>query len=167
MRRLPALLVLLSLGACLAPLRPIVSLEPGVSLKGYHVVVVGPVTDRSGYPFRYPMQDSVRARIVDELRQKGLKVASVNTDTAAPVLFVVSSVDRFKSGALAVQSPNAVGSSGCTVSSRLMDGHSGKRLGEIVASELTDPDDTQAMSPFALLMTCARMVADEIGHQLH
>ena len=158
--------LLLLLSGCLAPLKPIVSLEPGVSLKDYRVVVVGAVTDRSGYPFKYKVEDSVRARLVDQLRKDGLTLAPDTTNTAAPILFVVTSIDKFKSGALALQSPNAISSSGCTVSSRLLDGHTGRRLGEIVASELSS-DDTQPTSPFGLLMTCARMVAEEIGRRSH
>ena len=164
--RLHRVLPLILAGACFAPLHPIVTLEPGVSLKDYPVIVVGEVTDRSGYPFKYPVQDSVRTRIADELRHNGLHVSPVTTDTTVPILFVVSSIDKFKSGALAMQSPNAISSSGCTVSSRLLDGHTGRRLGEIVASEMTS-EDTPASSPFGLLMTCARMVADEIGRRAH
>ena len=59
-----ACVALLFLAAC-SPLRPQVSLEPGVSLKSYHVVVVGPVTDLTGYPFHYDIGDSLRARLIE------------------------------------------------------------------------------------------------------
>jgi hypothetical protein len=156
--------VLLFLAAC-SPLRPQVSLEPGVSLKSYHVVVVGPVTDLTGYPFHYDIGDTLRARLIDELRQQGVTVAPTTTDTTVPVLFVVSSLDAFKSGSLTIQLPGAMGTSRCALSSRLMDGHSGRRLGEMASGEVTS-DDTQQMSPMALLTTCARLTADEIARRI-
>jgi hypothetical protein len=159
-----AVVVLLFLAAC-SPLRPQVTLEPGVSLKTYHVVVVGPVTDLTGYPFHYDIGDTLRSRLIDELRQQGVTVAPTTTDTTVPVLFVVSSLDGFKSGSLMMQLPGAMGTSRCVLSSRLMDGHSGRRLGEIVSGELTS-DDTQQMSPTALLTTCAHLTADEIARRI-
>lgn len=157
--------LLLSLAAC-TPLRPQVSLAPGASLKGYHVVVVGPVTDRTGYPFGYDIGDSLKAELASELRQNGLTVAPATTDTAVPVLFIVSSLDGFKSGALTLRLPSAMGTSRCVFSSRLMDGHTGKQLGEMVSSELTDQEDTPALSPHALLATCVRMTAEELKRRL-
>jgi len=46
--------LLFSLTAC-TPVRPRVSLAPGVSLKGYEVFVVMPVTDRTGARFNLDM----------------------------------------------------------------------------------------------------------------
>jgi hypothetical protein len=159
-----ASVVVLFLAAC-SPLRPQVTLEPGVSLKTYHVVVVGPVTDLSGYPFQYNIGDSLRVRLIDQLRQDGVTVAPTTTDTTVPVLFVVSSLDGFKSGALMMQVPGALGTSRCVLSSRLMDGHSGRRLGEIVSGEVSS-EDTPQLSPAALLTTCAHLTADEIARRI-
>jgi hypothetical protein len=163
-RCLVSLIVLSLLAAC-SPLRPQVTLEPGVSLRAYRVVVVGPVTDLTGYPFQYNVGDSLRAELADRLRNDGIAVAPDTTDTTVPVLFVVSSLDGFKSGALAMRLPTAMGTSRCAFSSRLMDGHSGRRLGEIVSAEVSS-DDTPQRSPAGLLATCARMTADELARRL-
>lgn len=160
-----AVAVLIAVNGCTS-LHPQVSLEPGVSLKDYHLVAIGPVTDRSGFPFDYNIGDSLRAQLGAQLLHDGVPVAPVTTDTTAPVLFVVSSLDGFKNGALAVQLPTGMGTSRCVLSSRLMDGHSGRRLGEIVSSEISDPEDTPVLTPQALLATCARMTADEIKRLL-
>lgn len=160
----PLAIALLLVAAC-TPLRPQVSLAPGVSLKDYRVVVVGPVTDLSGYPFQYNVADTLRARLADRLRSKGVTVVPDTTDTTAPVLFVVSSLDGFKSGALTIQLPTAMGTSRCAFSSRLMDGRSGRRLGEIASAEVSS-EDTQQLSPAELLATCARITADEIARRI-
>jgi len=149
------------------PLRPEVTLEPGVSLKTYHLVAVGPVTDRSGFPFHYEVGDTLRSHFADELRKNGVRVVPVTTDTTVPVLFVVSSLDRFRSGALTPQLPSAMGTSQCVFSTRLLDGQSGRKLGEIVSSEIVDQEDTPVMTPQALLFTCVRLTADEIHRRIH
>ncbi|HUL48877.1 MAG TPA: hypothetical protein VLT79_02560 [Gemmatimonadales bacterium] len=158
-------IVLAGLIAC-TPLRPQVSLEPGVSLKSYHVVAIGPVEDRSGYPFHYPIGDSLHVRLVDALEQDEVPIVSTNTDTTVPVLFVVSSLDRFKNGALNVALPSSLGTSECVFSSRLLDGHTGRRLGEIVSSEIIDPEDTPRITPQQLLTTCTQITADELKRRL-
>jgi hypothetical protein len=167
MRSLYHVVIIVSsaLVAC-QPLRPQVSLEPGVSLKSYHLVAVGPVQDRSGYPFNYPIGDTLHVRLKDALQQDGVPLVSTGSDTTAPILFVVSSLDRFKNGALNVALPSSLGTSECVFSSRLLDGHSGRRLGEIVSSEIIDPEDTQRITPQQLLTTCARLTADELERRL-
>ena len=158
-----SIVALLCLVAC-TPVRPRVSLVRGASLKTYHAFVVAPVTDATHYPFTFPVTDSLRQRLASRLKTHGLNVAET-PDTAGPALVITSTLNLFKSGALGIQMPTAVGTSRCMLSSELTDGRTGQRVGEIEASEITG-EDTQPRSPFGLLMTCAQMIADEIAKQV-
>jgi len=155
---------LLALAAC-TPLHPDVSLARGVSLGKYRVIVVGRVSDATGYPFNYPIADSVRERLAHDLIADGLTVVRTPADSAGPVLLVESTLQGFKSGALSTQLPTGMGTSRCTLSSELRDYRTGRHLGDITASEVSS-EDTQQMSPFALMMTCARMVAEALHKQM-
>jgi len=161
-----SIVALLCLVAC-TPVRPRVSLVRGASLKTYHAFVVAPVTDATHYPFTFPVTDSLRQRLAARLEAHGLTVAETSADTAGagPALVITSTLNLFKSGALGIQMPTAVGTSRCMLSSELTDGRTGQRVGEIEASEITG-EDTQPRSPFGLLMTCAQMIADEIAKQV-
>jgi len=148
--------LLAALTACLPVRRPSVDLEPGVSLTGYRVFDVGPVVDESGWPFPYPIGDSLRTRLVDRLREHGLVVATRDS-TGAPVLRIESRLTYFRgSSAVGLRFGGGIGSSRCRLTSVLHDGATGRRLGEIRAAE----DDE--LAPFTVLMTCARMVGDEV-----
>jgi hypothetical protein len=126
---------------------------------------VGSVTDATGYPFSFKIGDSLKAQFADRLRRDGLAVIN-DTLGSGPVLLVVSSLDGFKSGALAIQLPAGRGTSRCVFSSRLADARTGRRLGEIVSSEVSDRDIGPNRSPYSLLETCVRMTADEIKRQV-
>ncbi len=152
------------LAAC-TPLRPRVSLAPGASLRGYRSVIVGSIADASGYPFNFKIGDSLKVQFADRLRHYGLTVVD-DTLGSGSVLLVVSSLDGFKSGALAVQLPAGRGTSRCAFSSRLADARTGRRLGEIVSAEVSDREIGPSRSPYSLLETCVRMTADEIKRQV-
>ncbi len=155
---------LAALAACLPVRRPVVELQPGASLRSYRVFAVGPVVDESGYPFPYDITDSLSSRLVKRLREHGLSVAS--GDSAAggqggPVLRIESRLTTFRSRGIALMFGGGPGlGSRCELTSTLVDGASGRRLGEIRAAE----DDV--LAPFTVLMTCARMVADEIDRRV-
>src|SRR5439155_516929 len=70
-------IVAVSLVAACAPVRPQVSLEPGVSLKGYRRFVVDPVTDATGAAFNLSVTDSLRRQLADRLRSHRLTVVLV------------------------------------------------------------------------------------------
>ena len=164
---LPALeLIALSAGSC-TPLRPRVSLQPGVSLKSYRLVVVGPVENRTGTSFNYDVEDTLRALLRERLEANRVPLASDPTDATAPLLYLVSSLDEFRSGGITAQvAILAVRSPKCVLSSRLTDGASGQRLGEIVSTNLVDQGDTPFMTPRQLLASCARLTSDEIKRRL-
>jgi hypothetical protein len=156
-------------GAC-TPLRPRVSLQPGVSLKSYRLVAVGPVEDRSGASFNYDVADTVRALLREALRRNGVLARNTSDstiDTTVPVLYLVSSLDEFRGGRISAALLSvAVGSPKCVLSSRLIDGASGQQLGEIVSTDLVDQSETPIVTPRQLLLTCARMTADEVKRRL-
>ena len=155
---------LLALAAC-TPIKPQVSLAPGVSLRGYQSVIVGTVTDGTSFPFNFNITDSLKTQLADRLRRDGLTVVNDTLGTG-PVLLMVSSLDVFKSGGLALQLPGGQGTSRCAFSSRLADARSGKRLGEIVSAEVADRDFGPTRTPYSLLETCVRMTADEIKRRV-
>jgi hypothetical protein len=153
-------------GSC-TPLRPRVALQPGVSLKSYRLVGVGPVENRSGASFHYDVEDTVRALLTEALRRNGVPVTGSTTDATAPVLYLVSSLDEFRGGRVSAALLSvAVGSPKCVLSSRLIDGASGQQLGEIVSTNLVDQAETPFVTPRQLLVTCARMTADEVKRRL-
>ena len=150
--------LLLLLGAC-TPLRPRVTLEPGVSLKGYRVFIVGPVTDETGARFNLKVTDSLHQTLVDRLQSHGLTVAAPS-DTTSPALVITSTLEAFKGMPLTLQlwSP---GVTSCVLRSELRDKQTGRRLGEIVASVLEED-----FRPMVVLDECAHDVADAIHRQL-
>ena len=156
--------LLLCLGAC-APVRPRVSLEPGARLKDYFFFVVAPVTDETGYPFSFDIADSLRERLVARLASHGLPVVPPDApdDPAAPALVITSALKSFKGGAIVLKLPGR-GVTACTFRSVLTDKRTGRRVGEIVASDVVE--GAEGGTPFETLMGCARMVADEIHRQL-
>jgi hypothetical protein len=159
--------VALAGAAACTPLRPQVSLASGASLSNYKVFVLGPVEDRTGYPFNLPIGDSVRARMAGALRSHGFTVLIHPADSSysGPALFLMTTVAGFKSGALTPNLPTALGTSRCDVLTEMSDEQTGKRVGEINAAEISDQEITIQQSPFDLLMTCARMVANEIARR--
>jgi len=150
--------------AACTPLHPQVELARGASLKNYRAVVLGPVEDQSGYPFQYPIGDSVRARMAETFRSHGFQVLIHPADSSytGHALFLMSTIEGFKSGALTPNLPTAMGTSRCRIITEMRDEQTGKRLGDVDAAEISDQEITIQESPFALLMTCARMVANEI-----
>ncbi len=163
-RRLTWLLA--ALAACLPVRRPTVELQPGASLRSYSVFDVGSVVDESGYPFPYDITDSLRSRLAKRLREHGLSVASgdsaaVGAGGGGAVLRIESRLTTFRSRGIALMFGGGPGlGSRCELTSTLVDGASGRRLGEIRAAE----DDV--LAPFTVLTTCARMVADEIDRRV-
>jgi len=161
-RRLTAALLSVALGGCfLPPLRPRVHLEPGVSLTSYRVFDVGRVVDESGWPFPYEITDSLRRRLVQRLREHGYEVTvrdSAGGRGDGAVLRIESRLTAFRSGGLGFMQSGP--RTRCWLASTLIDGSSGRRVGEIFAAE----DDE--LAPFAVLMRCARIVADEIDRRV-
>lgn len=155
--------LLAALAACLPVRRPTVQLQPGASLRSYRIFDVGSVVDASGYPFPYDITDSLRNRLVRRLREHGLSVAAGDSAAGggAAVLRIESRLTTFRSRGIALLFGGGPGlGSRCELTSTLVDGASGRRLGQIRAAE----DDVVA--PFTVLMTCARMVADEIDRRV-
>ncbi len=156
----PSILVLLCLAAC-TPVHPRVSLEPGTSLKDYRVFLVAPVTDETGARFDLNVADSLRQELADRLRSHQLTVvAKVSEDSSAPALVIASRLVRFKGMPITLQLPFP-GVTQCELRTVLYDGQSGRRVGEIVASDLEE-----GIRPMTVLNECAHDVADAIHGQL-
>jgi hypothetical protein len=156
---LPALAVGAA-AACLPVRRPSVELEPDASLTSYRMFDVGPVRDESGwrFPEEYEITDSLRSRLVERLRERGLTIAPHDSTRGAGVLRIESRLTFFRSGGfgLMMEGPRTR----CRLTSVLSDGATGRRLGEIRAAQ----DDE--LPPFMVLMSCARMVVDEIDRRV-
>lgn len=156
------ILFLAALGACLPVRRPSVDLEPGASLALYRLFDVGPVQDETGWPFpeNYAITDSLRSRLVERLRERGLTIAPGDSarGAGAAVLRIESRLTFFRSGGmgLMLEGPRTR----CRFTSVLIDGATGRRIGEIRAAE----DDE--LPPFMVLMRCPRMVADELDRRV-
>ncbi len=153
-----AIVPLALLGAC-TPLRPQVSLEPGVSLKSYRRFVVEPVTDATGAAFNLSVTDSLRRQLADRLRSHGLTVAATPGDIAGPALVITSTLEGFKGIPFTLQL-GGPGVTTCALRSVLRDGDTGRRLGEILAQDLEE-----GIRPISVLNECARDVGDAI-HRL-
>ena len=152
--------LLFSLTAC-TPVRPRVSLAPGVSLKGYEVFVVMPVTDRTGARFNLDIGDSLQQHIARRLRSYNLiAVTDSSADTVASAVVVVSTLVDFRGIPMWLQVPSR-GTTACELRSELWDNRSGQRLGEIVAASLVEEG-----TPMFVLFQCAHDVADAIERQL-
>jgi hypothetical protein len=151
--------LLVALAACLPVRRPDVALASGAALASYRVFDVTPVIDETGYRFPYDITDSLRGRLVQRLREKGFIVAARDSAGGA-VLRIESRLTSFRSGGGIALTLGGPGSTRCGLTSTLVDGASGRWLGEIRAEE----DDN--LAPFTVLMTCARMVADEIDRRV-
>jgi len=88
--------------------------------------------------------------------------AAAPTDTGAPALLVTSALEGFKGLPLTLQL-SSPGVTQCVLRSELRDAHSGRRLGEILASV---SDQETKSTPMRLLDECAHDVADAIERQL-
>ena len=153
----------LSLAACLPVGRPSVQLEPGASLSGYRVFDVRPVVDKSGWPFPYDITDSLRNELAHRLREHGYTVTTADSTRGGgggAILGVESRLTYFQTGAAVFTLEGGPGGTRCALTSVLMDAASGRRLGEIAATEQDQG------SPFEVLMSCARVVADEINRRV-
>ena len=156
----PAITLLLCCSAC-TPVRPRVSLAPGVSLKGYEVFVVMPVRDATGARFNLDVSDSLQQHIAKRLRSYNLiAVTDSSADTVASAVVVVSTLVDFRGIPMWLQVP-ARGTTACELRSELWDNRSGQRLGEIVAAGLAEEG-----TPLFVLFQCAHDVADAIERQL-
>jgi len=148
--------VLLALEACITPLHPVVNLEPGVSLKGYHVFLVAPVTDATGAPFDVKVTDSLQQKIVDRLQYHGLQVAPKGVDTTDDLLLITSTLILFRGMSNQMELPTPGGDVQCKLRAELRDPRTGRRLGSIVASDLG------GRRPLIVLAECAHDLADAI-----
>lgn len=160
-RRLSAALLVAALGCVLPVLRPRVHLEPGASLRSYRTFDVASVVDESGWRFPYDVTDSLRSRLVQRLREHGYAVAPRDTagaGDAGAVLRIDSRLTGFKSGGIGFTLGGR--RTVCWFESVLTDARSGRRIGEIDAAEGDE------IAPFAVLMRCARIVADEIDRRV-
>jgi hypothetical protein len=156
MKRTAILPVLVFSGACLTPIRPDVLLEPGASLVGYRVFVVGPVADQTGAPFNLNVTDSLGTELAGRLRSHGLPVVTTPSDTTSGVLLITSTLVAFRGMSIQLQLP---GPGGSDTMCRLRDGKTGRRLGEIVSS------DMGGRRPMTVLNECAHDMGDEIYRQ--
>jgi len=163
MRIRSSLFALASLVAACTPLRPQVELERGVSLGKYHVFEVGAVTDASGYTlFPWPIADSLRLELVEQLQHHGLAVRAVEPDTAATpgVLILRGTLTSFRAGSPYLREPQTSIYSRCTFVTDLFDKETGRQIGHIISSEDAD------YMPYQVLMTCAREVGDEVAREV-
>jgi hypothetical protein len=153
-------LTLVVLAGCLPVRRPSVHLEPGASLASYRAFEVTPVKDESGwsFPLDYEIADSLRSRVAGRLRELGYTVVSSRDTATAGVLRIDSRLTAFRSGGmgLMLEGPRTR----CRFTSTLLDRATLRRIGEIYA----EADDE--LPPFMVLMSCARMVADEIDRRV-
>ena len=155
-----ALALLLYLGAC-SPVRPRVSLAPGASLKGYHVVVVRPVRDQTGAPFNLDVSDSLRQALIRRLESHGLPVVDDSAvDPIDPALVVASTLVDFRGMPSWLQVPQR-GTTACELHAELSDYQTGKRLGSIAAADLGEE-----YTPLFMLVRCAHAMADAIDRQV-
>jgi hypothetical protein len=155
-----ALAAMFWLGAC-TPLRPRVSFAPGASLKGYRVFIVAPVTDETGARFNLDVSDSLRQQLVRRLRSHGLTVVTeAPEDTEMAAVVVASTLVDFRGIPMWLQVP-ARGATGCELRSELRDNRTTRKIGEIVAADLSEE-----FTPLMVLYHCAHDVADAIDRQL-
>ena len=155
-----SVVALLSLAAC-TPVRPRVSLAPGVSLKDYEVFVVMPVKDATGARFNLDVSDSLQQHIAKRLRSYNLvAVTDSSADTVGTAVVVVSTLVDFRGIPMWLQVPSG-GTTACEIRSELWDNRTGKRLGEIAAAGLEEHG-----TPLFVLFQCAHDVADAIERQL-
>jgi len=154
-----ALVALLS--AC-TPIRPVVELTTGAKLEDYHAFEVAPVTDASGYTlFPWPIEDSLRLRIVEQLQHRKMKVVTPDTDsTEAGVLVLKGNLEFFRSGAPNIREPQTRISSRCRFVLYMIDKQTGGRVGRIQSAE------DEVYQPFQVLMQCARLTVDELARRV-
>jgi hypothetical protein len=151
--------------ACI-PIRPRVDLERGVSLASYQVFDVGPVVDETHYPFfPWPVADSLRQQLARRLKANGLTVRvradTADTAQATPrALLLNSSLEFFRGGQVPLQVPSTRIASRCVFVTDLVDEATGRKVGQIVATN----NDTYM--PLQVLWDCARMVGNELARRV-
>jgi hypothetical protein len=158
-----AVVFLLVLAACFTPVHPSVSLEPGVSLTGYHVFLVAPVHDATHAPFDLNVTDTLRQEIVDRLQYHGLQVTPQGVDTADDLLLITSTLVFFRGMSNQMELPGPGGQEDieCRLQAELRDPRTGKHLGDIVSSDLG------GRTPLIVLNECAHDLADAIYRLQH
>ena len=150
------------LAAC-TPIRPQVELTTGVSLQDYHVFEVAPVEDASGYTlFPWPIEDSLRLRLVEQLAHHKLTVRTTEADSAntAGVLVLKGTLLFFRSGSYNIREAQTRISSRCSFVLHMIDKQTGARVGRIQSTE------DEVYQPFQVLMQCARLTVDELARRL-
>lgn len=133
-----------------------------MSLASYDRFEVAPVVDASGYTmFPYPIADSLRVRLVKQIKDHGLTVGTPEADSGhtAGVLVLKGTLTAFRPGGPYLREPVTRIYSRCSFVTDLIDKETGRQVGHIVSEE--DSNDM----PFQVLMTCAREVGDEVARQ--
>ena len=152
----------LLLAAC-TPIRPQVELTTGVALHDYHAFEVAPVEDASGYTlFPWPIEDSLRLRLVEQLQYHKLTVRTAEADSAdaAGVLVLKGTLMSFRSGSYNIREPQTRISSRCSFVLYLIDKQTGARVGRIQSAE------DEVYMPFQVLMQCGRLTVDELARRV-
>jgi hypothetical protein len=150
--------LLLWLGAC-TPVRPQLTLEPGVSLADYEVFVVAPVTNETGEQFNLPVTDSVRWHLAERLRSHHFVVITEGPgrDSTAPAVIVTSALVGFR-GLPFMLPLGGPGAPACELHAVLTDRQTGRKVGRVAAAVRE-----AGWSPMSVINSCARDVGDAIA----
>jgi hypothetical protein len=161
MTRRHVLIALVTLLAGCTPIRPVVELTTGAKLEDYNAFEVAPVVDASGYTlFPWPIEDSLRLRIVDQLEHHKMRVVTPDDSAETGVLVLKGNLEFFRSGSYNIREPQTRISSRCRFVLYMTDKETGARVGRIQSAE------DEVYQPFQVLMQCARLTVDELARRV-
>jgi hypothetical protein len=143
--------------------KPMVSMNPGASLKGYKTIYVLPVSNEAGGTFEFDVSGTLTQKIKAKLNDRGY-ILSDGTGSQTGVLIIKSSLLSYEPGSAFKRwvSPG-FGKTQATVKTLLIDKSTGKVLGEMVSAEaVTGGGLYSAGADTMILDAIAEGIADEI-----
>jgi hypothetical protein len=159
------LLLLVVIGCAAA--KPAVWMEKGVSLSGYKVFEVMPVSNETGKTFEFDVANELTQHIKSKLKDKGY-IISEEKKAVEGVLIIKSSLIVYEPGsAFKRWILTGLGKTQCTLKTSLVDKKTGKVLGEMLAAEEVSSGGLYSIEADKwILNVVAKSISDEIDRKV-
>ena len=158
----------LSLGGC-APGKPLIYVDPAAASQGYRTVVIADVKNGDTSEAPAELLDRTGKRLGEQLKELGFSVQSdqVSPDTQ-DYLVVVATMQQYEGGSVFGRwLPTGAGAAKCTLQVELLDGRSGKKVGDVASTQVISGGGLYSIGAGDYIVDrCADSVASGVAEKL-
>ena len=159
----------LSLGGCSGPAKPLVYVDPAAASQGYSMVVVADVKNGAASAVPAELLDRTGKRLGQQLQERGFSVRADQAPAGTQdYLLVNPTMQRYEGGnAIGRWFGFGAGAATCTLQVELLDGQSGKKVGDVAATQTIESGGLYSIGAGNYIVDrCADSVASGIAEKL-